>query len=51
MFPKDFTNPDWKGEAIIRDTKVIRFVVMPHVTKAKIDDFMDTLLAMLEQSV
>lgn len=44
-FPADLTKLTWKGKLMVRELKVIRFTVMPHVTREKIDLFIDELKA------
>lgn len=45
LLPSDLTNPTWEGNVMVRDMPVIRFTAMPHLTRSKIDHFMDELMA------
>lgn len=44
-FPSDLTKLIWRNKLMVRELKVIRFTVMPHVTRQKIDLFIDELKA------
>src|SRR3989344_2116674 len=48
-FPEDLTNPTWKDRVIIREVPVVRFMAMPHLTRYRINEFMDELLAKVAQ--
>ena len=50
-FPTDLTNPEWEGNLIRRTAAVFRFVVMPHVTRDRIDTFIDELRARYQSRV
>lgn len=43
FFPADLTNPRWDGNMAVRDTRVFRFVAMPHYTKRGVDEFLSSL--------
>ena len=51
MLPADLTNLAWDGRVVVRDAPVVRFMAMPHLSKSKIDEFMDELMARVAQFV
>lgn len=45
LFPADLTKLVWKDKLMVRELRVIRFTAMPHLTREKIDLFIDELKA------
>ena len=51
IFPRDLTNPDCFDGLKADKITIFRFVVMPHLSKQKIDQFMDELMAHMIQHI